>query len=251
MRVDKVKGRPPDFQSVERGVRLSLSAIEYMSFINSSKGVKLHMELMYYTIYKTTHISSGKYYIGMHQTKDLEDGYLGSGKYFLNALRKYGKDSFTKEILYVFDNHEDMVSKEKELVNEAVCSDKSSYNIKKGGKGGFTKENSAKGRTAADIVIKEKYGVDNPSQLPQNRKRLSKQTTERNLSGLSKFDNFKGKKHTEETKRRIGTANSINSSGNKNSQFGTMWITNGIENKKIKKNSILPEGWQKGRKIKS
>jgi hypothetical protein len=37
--------------------------------------------------------------------------------------------------------------------------------------------------------------------------------------------------------------------GSKNSQFGTMWITNGIENKKIKKDlDIIPEGWYKGRR---
>lgn len=36
MRVDKVKGRPPDFQSVERGVQLSLPAIEAPIFTNSN-----------------------------------------------------------------------------------------------------------------------------------------------------------------------------------------------------------------------
>lgn len=37
--------------------------------------------------------------------------------------------------------------------------------------------------------------------------------------------------------------------GEKNSQFGSMWITNGTENKKIKKVDIIPEGWYKGRKM--
>jgi len=37
--------------------------------------------------------------------------------------------------------------------------------------------------------------------------------------------------------------------GNKNSQYGTMWITDGKENKKIKKESLIPEGWYKGRKV--
>jgi hypothetical protein len=37
--------------------------------------------------------------------------------------------------------------------------------------------------------------------------------------------------------------------GEKNSQFGTRWITNGIENKKIKKDSIIPDGWKLGRKV--
>ncbi len=39
--------------------------------------------------------------------------------------------------------------------------------------------------------------------------------------------------------------------GEKNGSYGTMWITNGEENKKIPKNNIIPEGWKKGRTTKS
>ena len=35
--------------------------------------------------------------------------------------------------------------------------------------------------------------------------------------------------------------------GEKNSQFGTMWISDGVTNRKIKKNETIPPGWQKGR----
>lgn len=35
--------------------------------------------------------------------------------------------------------------------------------------------------------------------------------------------------------------------GEHNSQYGTMWITNGIQNKKIKKDQVIPQGWRKGR----
>lgn len=35
--------------------------------------------------------------------------------------------------------------------------------------------------------------------------------------------------------------------GQKNSQYGTMWITNGIQSIKIKKDQQIPEGWYKGR----
>jgi hypothetical protein len=38
--------------------------------------------------------------------------------------------------------------------------------------------------------------------------------------------------------------------GEKNSQYNTMWITNGTENKKIKKEDFIPEGWERGRKLK-
>ena len=42
-----------------------------------------------------------------------------------------------------------------------------------------------------------------------------------------------------------GHGNGIN-----NSQFGSFWITNGIENKKVKKDIIIPDGWYKGRILK-
>jgi len=57
------------------------------------------------------------------------------------------------------------------------------------------------------------------------------------------------KKHTDETKEKIGIKNSISQKGDKNSQYGTCWITNGIENKKIKKTDLIPAGWKLGRKI--
>ena len=66
--------------------------------------------------------------------------------------------------------------------------------------------------------------------------------------GKIKYNTFTGKNHKEETKQKIGLKNSIKQKGIKNSQYGTMWITNGIENKKIKKETVIPEGWYKGRK---
>jgi hypothetical protein len=35
--------------------------------------------------------------------------------------------------------------------------------------------------------------------------------------------------------------------GFNNSQFGTCWITNGTQNKKIKKTEVIPSGWSLGR----
>ena len=93
---------------------------------------------MFYTIYKITNTINKKYYVGKHQTSHLDDGYMGSGKLLKAAIKKYGIENFTKEILFVFDNEEEMNQKEKELV---ILSE-SSYNLCEGGKGGFSYVNA-------------------------------------------------------------------------------------------------------------
>ena len=85
--------------------------------------------------------------------------------------------------------------------------------------------------------------------------RMSEVAKNRHAEGTLKSwkDNYSwlGKKHKEESKKKIGEKNSIHQKGSGNSQYGTMWITNGIENNRIKKNDTIPEGWRKGRVIKN
>ena len=89
---------------------------------------------MFYTIYKTTNIINGKFYIGKHQTKDLNDGYVGSGKLLKRAIEKYGKDNFHTEILHICESEQQMNTLEKILV---VPDKETNYNLCDGGKGGF------------------------------------------------------------------------------------------------------------------
>lgn len=58
---------------------------------------------MKYTIYKITNLINQKIYIGKHQTKNLNDGYFGSGIFLRKAISKYGKENFVKEIMFIFD----------------------------------------------------------------------------------------------------------------------------------------------------
>ena len=60
-------------------------------------------------VYKTTNLLTGKIYIGQHSTKNIDDGYLGSGVYLKKAFKKYGKENFKCEIIaYVDGSKEDL-----------------------------------------------------------------------------------------------------------------------------------------------
>ena len=72
---------------------------------------------MLYIIYKTTNLLNNKFYIGKHQCLTLEDGYLGSGRALKEAVAKYGKENFKREILFIFNDEADMNLKESLYLN--------------------------------------------------------------------------------------------------------------------------------------
>ena len=87
----------------------------------------------YHYLYKTTNLINNKYYYGIHSTNNLNDGYLGSGKKLRYSIRKYGKENFKREILYYFDNREELGKAEKNLITEEMLRDKMCMNIQPGG----------------------------------------------------------------------------------------------------------------------
>lgn len=93
--------------------------------------------MKYYFTYKTTNIINGKYYIGVHSTTDLTDGYLGSGKALIRAIEKYGKSNFSREILSFHNSKEEAYAMEAILVTIDVVHLSECYNMKVGGFGGW------------------------------------------------------------------------------------------------------------------
>lgn len=90
----------------------------------------------YHYIYKVTRIDgSGRFYIGMHSTDDLDDGYFGSGKIITASIKKYGKKKHIKEILEYLPSREELRLREKQLVNEELLDDARCMNVKGGGEG--------------------------------------------------------------------------------------------------------------------
>lgn len=89
---------------------------------------------MYYVIYKTINLKNGKYYIGAHTTHKIDDDYLGSGVALRRTIEKYGKENFTKEIIAQCTTKEEMYLLEEKLVDHT---DAMSYNMRRGGKGGW------------------------------------------------------------------------------------------------------------------
>jgi len=147
---------------------------------------------MYYLIYKTTHKNSGKYYIGCHKTANLNDNYLGSGKYLLNAIKKYGKENFTKEILHICSSADEMYKKEAEIVNEDFIATENTYNIRIGGNGGF------------DYIRNHpKYKEWRQKAIQKAAKKIS-ETTKGRPGHFTK--GFTGKTHTEKAKLAISNA---------------------------------------------
>ena len=175
-----------------------------------------------YGVYITTNLVNGKTYVGKHKFCDdsMNDNYVGSGKMLRLAVKKYGKDNFTKEILAVSFQEDIAYLLEQEFVQLYKEMGKAEYNIAVGGKGGqsgfkHSKEEKEKIALASSEHWKRKGYKENFSKKMKGRKR--------------------SKDFCEKMSKRV-----------KGISTHKHWFTNGVKNVSAE---ICPKGFYPGRII--
>lgn len=212
------------------------------------------MKQYFYIIYQIRNKENNKIYVGMHKTTYIEDGYFGSGRWIKAAVRKYGQDKFEKEILHVYSSFNEMIKKEAEIVDEDFCKRCDTYNIKVGGRGGFeyiNKNNINNSNKDFKSIYKNLSdllrGVPKPLHAIKMRESYQKGRKPAGCSLMTSEMNKRSRSPEAILKKKATMAGKRK--GSENSQFNTMWITNDIDNKKIKKDQPIPLGWRKGRRL--
>jgi hypothetical protein len=206
--------------------------------------------LKYNYFYRIENVLNKRFYYGVHGTNNLNDSYFGSGTRLKYAIKKHGKENFIKEDLIFFDTYDEALEYEAIIVNEVLVNDPNCYNLRVGGNGGgFNNGKGTEWYKENGSIHFSKLWKD-----PEFRKRkieeASKRFTALNKEGRFNYNTFSGKNHTQETKDQMSKTHQLNKHQQKenNSQFGTRWITNEKENKKIHHKDLIPDGWKLGRK---
>jgi len=198
---------------------------------------------MKYIIYKTTNLLNGMYYIGCHQTNDLDDGYLGSGKHLKRAIKKYGYTNFKFEILYSVSTKEEMFELERSIVNEDLVKDPLTYNLKIGGSGGNPGIVGAfKGRKhSRESIEKIRQSALKQIASAETRKKMSVNNAMKNDPEIRKkvSDSLTGRMCSDEHRKRVAEAN-----------LGKILVNNGIIAKRISSSELelyINKNWTRGR----
>jgi hypothetical protein len=222
-------------------------------------------ERRYHYIYKTKCVVTNKYYIGLHSTNNLNDGYIGSGKKLWYSIKKYGKENHICEIIEFLDSRIELKNRERELVNEDILKDPLCMNLKIGGEGGFDHINSSltkeqrikhgKSGKAKQMALLKNDTEHRETYCTSMRESMYRQyeSGERVPPGISDNMLLMAQSPSAKQKRKDTLKKNKHQQGKKNSQYGTSWIYSLTEQKTIKISSTdiekyLIDGWTKGRK---
>jgi group I intron endonuclease len=164
-------------------------------------------------IYKITNIINGKIYVG--QSKYDNPTYLGSGIYIIQAVKKYGKENFKREIIEVCENQKLTDEREKFWIKELKAREKNiGYNVASGGSSYIMNEEIAK---KISKILKGKYVGENSFRkgirlTEDHKKCISEANSGRILTGETKkkmSDSKKGIVFSMESRKKMSDSHKL------------------------------------------
>jgi len=173
-------------------------------------------------IYKTVNVKTNKFYIGMHSTDDLNDGYLGSGKILQRSIQKYGKENHILEIVEYCNTRKILKQRERDIVTSDLLKNEQCMNLKCGGEGGWGP-----------------HTIESRRKISESRKGKHFSHTEATKQKMR--ETFSKKTEEEKNKLRTCTGDRVPSTA------GTRWYNDGTKSILIKSGEIIPDGLTKGR----
>lgn len=157
------------------------------------------MEQKFY-IYKITNNINGLFYIGKRCFKGniKEDNYFGSGLVLNRAIKKYGKNNFTKEIIDIASSKKELSEKEVFWINKLDSKFPRGYNLTEGGDG--IQNTSIEIRSKISKSLKTYFSDDNVRKsLSKKCSKIHKTEEHKNKISLK----LKGVKKTEEHNKNV------------------------------------------------
>ena len=213
------------------------------------------MEQIHYVIYKITNMLNGMIYIGQHTTTNINDAYMGSGKYITRAIKKYGVENFKKEILFECSSQEELNAKEREIVNEKFVKRTDTYNLVMGGIQGLSHKQAVMfGKMGAQSLQRTLKDPLKRKTFEEKLRDCAKRAWKEHPEKFKKFRcDWSGRHHTDETKTKMREKGKLRM-GEKNSMFGRIWIHNDLvqRNITIDKKDLhyyLEQCWETGRVV--
>jgi hypothetical protein len=214
---------------------------------------------MYFILYQITNNINGKIYVGVHKTKNINDGYMGSGTLIREAIKKYGVENFSKTIISFHASYEELLEAEKTIVDKNFIRRDDTYNLAIGGEScwNYVNLNGLSGHkfTSEEAKRASKLGVEKIELLKNTNSEWYNMYCNRITNNFRYSNGFEGRKHSRKTIKKMSEIkkNANHGVGEANSQYGTRWINNGFENKKIKNHLVdeyINNGWLEGRLVK-
>lgn len=162
----------------------------------------------FHFVYKTTCTETGKWYIGLHSTDKMNDGYLGSGMRLTRSVKKYGESAHNREILFMGTTRKEASDKEAELLSEEVRKDPMCMNLGPGGIGATDRpatslETSVRLSEASKKYVRTKEWYDKV--VATRKANGTYSVSEETRIKMSK--SATGNRHSEESIRRVAEKN--------------------------------------------